>query len=88
MKYILTTIFLATSLFANYAYKGENSGKIDMHGGKGESLLTKKNNFSNMGINPLSNIGINKPTSPIKRIELIKKEKKNTEEKTDLKPKK
>lgn len=85
-KTIITTMILSTSLFANYAYTGENSGKIDMHGGKGESLLSNKNKFSNTGISPLSNIGIQKPTSPIKPIELIKKEKKKTEEKTDLKP--
>ena len=86
MKQIqMIILLLSTSLFANYAYTGENSGKIDMHGGKGDSLLTNKNKFSNTGISPLSNIGIKKPTSPMKPIELIKKEKKNTEEKTNLK---
>jgi len=87
MKQILMTILLlSTSLFANYAYTGENSGKIDMHGGKGDNLLTNKNKFSNIGINPLSNIGIKKPTAPNKPVELIEKKKKITEDKTDLKP--
>lgn len=36
---LIVTIFLANCLFANYTYTNENSGKIDMHGGKGEKLL-------------------------------------------------
>ena len=81
MKYILTiAIFLSTSLFANYAFTGENTGKIDMHGGKGDKLLPNNNGFSNKSISPLSNMGITKPASPlapktlIEEKETIKKE--------------
>lgn len=76
MKYILTiTIFLSSSLFANYAFTGENTGKIDMHGGKGDKLITNKNGFSNKSISPLSNMGIAKPTSPFAPKALIEEEK-------------
>ena len=87
MKYILTiAIFLSTSLFANYSFTGENTGKIDMHGGKGDKLLTNKNSFSNKGISPLSNMGINKPTSPLAPKALIE-EKKNIIKETTKKEK-
>lgn len=83
MKYILTiTILLSTSLFANYAFTGENTGKIDMHGGKGDKLLTNKNGFSNTKTSPLSNIGIKKPTMPKKPASLVKEEKKNIKKET------
>lgn len=57
MKYIIICmIFISTSLFANYAYTGQNSGKIDMHGGKSDNLTGKRgfssNNFS-LGNNTL-----------------------------------
>ena len=46
MKKILIVTFIFTNfLFANYNYTGENSGKIDMHGGKGENLLNKNNSL-------------------------------------------
>lgn len=61
---IITTIFLTNILFANYAYNGENSGKIDMHGGKKDALLKDKKGFSNSNLNSLGNIGINKPSAP------------------------
>ena len=96
MKRILfITIVFTSALFANYAYTEENSGKIDMHGGKGEKLLTNKSKFSNMGMNSLGNIGIKKPTMPTKPVDLIKEEKESikkeiskdtqTSKKTDLK---
>ncbi len=76
MKYILTiTIFLSSSLFANYAFTGENTGKIDMHGGKSDKLIINKNAFSTKNINPLSNMGIVKPTSPLASKVLIEEEK-------------
>ena len=47
MKYIfIATIFSISSLFANYAYTGQGSGKIDMHGGKSDKLTGSKG-FSN-----------------------------------------
>lgn len=76
MKYILAiTIFLSSSLFANYAFTGENTGKIDMHGGKGDKLIKNKNAFSNKNINPLSNMGIVKSKSPLASKVLIEEEK-------------
>ncbi len=73
MKYILIiAIFLSSSLFANYAFTGENTGKIDMHGGKGDSLINSKNKFSDKKFNSLSNIGITKPSMPNKPTTLIK----------------
>ena len=75
MKYILIiAIFLSPSLFANYAFTGENTGKIDMHGGKGDNLLKNKNGFSNKSISPLSNMGITKPISPLAPKALIEEE--------------
>jgi hypothetical protein len=82
MKYIiLIALFLSTSLYANYTFTGENAGKIDMHGGKGDSLIKGKNKFSNQKFNSLSNIGINKPSMPNKPTVLIKKEKDINEKK-------
>ena len=39
---LLICLFLTNILFANYSYTNKNSGKIDMHGGKGENLLNQK----------------------------------------------
>ena len=80
MQYILIiTIFLTSSLLANYAHTGKNSGKIDMHGGKKDNLLTNKNTFSNTNLNTLGgmgSIGINKPLMPKKPSTLIKEDTK------------
>ena len=35
---LIVTIFLTNILFANYNYTDQNSQKIDMHGGKTDSL--------------------------------------------------
>lgn len=43
---VLCLVLFSTSLFANYAYTGQNSGKIDMHGGKGDKL-SGSSSFSN-----------------------------------------
>ena len=76
MKYILIiTIFLSNFTYANYNYGNENYGKIDMHGGKGNSLLNTKNSFSNKSMSSLSNIGIKKPSTPLAPKPLIKKDK-------------
>ena len=92
-KTLLMTIILASALFADYSYTEGNSGKIDMHGGKGDKLLTNKSKFSNMGMNPLSNIGVKKPIMPTKPSNLVKEEKKmikkeavKTSDKIDLNP--
>jgi len=45
MKFFLIFIlFLSSLIFASYDYK--KSGKIDMHGGKGDSILNNQNTFS------------------------------------------
>lgn len=78
MKKLLIVTFIFTNfLFANYNYTGENSGKIDMHGGKGENLLNRDNSLSNKGLN---NIGISKPTPPKAPEKLIKEEQKEKKE--------
>lgn len=74
MKQLLIMIFLASSLFANYAYKGENSGKIDMHGGKSDKLINGSSKFSTPSIKPLGSIGLAKPKEPVKPQGLIKEE--------------
>ena len=61
-KYLLITVFLATSLFANYTYNGENSGKIDMHGGNTDKLI--KGNFSNKKFGLSQGLGMKKPIKP------------------------
>ncbi|MBL3520890.1 hypothetical protein H0A43_10415 [Arcobacter lanthieri] len=75
---LIVTIFLSNFLFANYNYAGENSGKIDMHGGKKDSLLNQKNSISN-----INQIGIMKPVVPTQPKEpenLIKEDTKNKKE--------
>jgi len=72
MKYILTiTIFLSSSLFANYAFTGENTGKIDMHGGKSDKLIINKNTFLSPNFSSLSDIKVSKPKAPTEPKELI-----------------
>ncbi len=52
---IFSLIFISSTLFANYAYTGENSGKIDMHGGKKDKLIgTSKFNESPFSLNDSS----------------------------------
>ncbi len=70
-RLLLVTIFFTGILFANYNYSDENSGKIDMHGGKSDSLVP-----SNFG-----NLNIQKPIAPIAPKQLIEKEEKKLEEK-------
>lgn len=72
----IVTIFLSNLLFANSIYNQNNSGKIDMHGGKEQKLLDEKNSLSNRD---LDKIGVIKPTLPNRPKEpnnLIKKEQK------------
>ncbi len=70
-RLLLVTIFFTGILFANYNYSDENSGKIDMHGGKSDKLVPQK----------LGNINISKPISPIAPKKLIEDEKKKEEKK-------
>ena len=80
-RLLLVTIFFTSILFANYNYTDENSGKIDMHGGKSEMLLNNKNSLSNTNFNNLGSIGINKPVVPTAPAQLIKEEIKKEEKK-------
>ena len=68
---LIVTIFLTNILFANSNYTEQNSGKIDMHGGKSDKLVPQK----------LGNINISKPISPIAPKKLIEDEKKKEEKK-------
>ncbi len=75
---LIVTIFLTNILFANYAFTNQNSGKIDMHGGKSENLLNQKNSLSNTNFN---DIGITKPIAPKAPNALIKENEKKEEKK-------
>ena len=68
---LLVTIFLMNILFANSTYTEQNSGKIDMHGGKTDSLSTTG----------FKNIDIKKPIAPNAPKKLIEDEKKKEEKK-------
>lgn len=75
MKFlILISLFLTNILFANYSYTNQNSGQIDMHGGKSDNLTG--------GLKSLGSI--KKPLAPIAPAPLIKQEEKTEkiEEKT------
>ena len=74
---LIVTTFLTNLLFANYSYTEQNSGNIDMHGGKSEKLIDKKNSLSNSNFN---SIGIIKPIAPIAPKQLIKDEKEEKKE--------
>lgn len=51
---LIISIFLINTLFANYNYSSQTSEKIDMHGGKSDSLSKSKSPLSNMNSNSLS----------------------------------
>ena len=68
---LIITIFISNLLFANYSYTGQNNGNIDMHSGKSEKLIDKKNSLSDSNFN---SIGIIKPVAPIAPKQLIKDE--------------
>ena len=86
MKILLfCSIFLTNILFANYAFTGQNSGQIDMHGGKSELLLNNNNSLSNTNFKGLGDIGISKPSAPIAPQTLIKEEIKKEEKKETTK---
>ncbi len=60
MKYIITsTILMVSIVFADYSYKNNTSGKIDMHGGKSDKLTTKSSSFSKNSFS-LGNMGLQK----------------------------
>lgn len=61
-SFLLITIFFTTSLLANYTYVGENSGKIDMHGGKSDKLIN--NGFKDTKFNSLKSLGTIEPVKP------------------------
>ncbi|MDD2895722.1 MAG: hypothetical protein PHG81_06825 [Aliarcobacter sp.] len=70
-RLLIVTISLTGILFANYNYTDDNAGKIDMHGGKSDTLVPSS--FGNMNIQ--------KPIAPIAPKQLIEKEEKKLEEK-------
>jgi hypothetical protein len=72
---LIVTIFLINILFADNTYSSENSGKIDMHGGKTDTL--SPTNFKNLDIK--------KPISPIAPKILIEDEKKKEDDKKETK---
>ena len=70
-RLLIDTIFFTNILFANSTYTGQNSGKIDMHGGKPDSIAPTS----------FKNIDIKKPIAPIAPKSLIEDEKKKEEKK-------
>ncbi len=74
---LMVTLILLNSIFAYEQSSNDNNGKIDMHGGKSESLINQKNSLSNKGIN---NLGIVKPIAPSIPETLIKEEKNDKKE--------
>lgn len=77
MKYLTIFLIFLNFAFANYNYTDENSGKIDMHGGKKASLIDSKNSLNSKDINQ---IGIVKPTLPKTPQNLIKDDEKSKKE--------
>ena len=79
MKILIFLTIGTLTLFANYDYSNPKMGKIDMHGGKKNSLFNK-NKFSSPNFTSLSDIKIAKPKAPKEPknliIEKIKKDKK------------
>jgi len=76
---LILTSLLMSSLLANYNYTNESSGKIDMHGGKSDSLLKNKSPFSNMNQNSLMD-KVKDKKEPTREIQ----EEKNLQELKDL----
>lgn len=74
-RLLIVTLFLTKFLFANYNYTDQNSGKIDMHGGKSDSL----------GGSSFGNMNIQKPIAPIAPKALIENEEKKLEKKKEEK---
>ena len=74
-RLLIVTIFLTNILFANSTYTEQTSGKIDMHGGKTDSLAPTG----------FKNIDIKKTKTPIAHKTLIEKKKKKEEKKEDKK---
>ena len=70
-RLLIVTIFLTNILFADSTYTEQTSGKIDMHGGKTDSITTSS----------FKNIDIKKPIAPIAPKSLIEDEKKKEEKK-------
>ena len=70
-RLLIFTIFLTNILFADSTYTEQTSGKIDMHGGKTDSITTSS----------FKNIDIKKPIAPIAPKSLIEDEKKKEEKK-------
>jgi len=82
MKQLALASLIASSLFANYAHQGENSGKIDMHGGKSDSLLNKKSNFSKGGFSLSNGMGLGNTQSPKNSKDTLQQTTKTNLEKT------
>ena len=72
---LIVSIFLTNILFANDNYINENSKKIDMHGGKTDTLAPTS----------FKNLDVKKPISPIAPRTLVEEDKKKEEKKEDKK---
>lgn len=52
---LLLTLFFSNILLADYNTANQNSGKIDMHGGKEDKLISKKNSLQDINLNNINN---------------------------------
>ena len=68
---LIVTIFLTNIFSAEYTYSNKNSTKIDMHGGKTDTLAPTS----------FKNLDVKKPISPIAPRTLVEEEKKKDDKK-------
>ena len=69
---LIVTIFLTNIFSAEYTYSNKNSTKIDMHGGKTDTLVPSTD---------FKNLDVKQPLSPLAPKTLIEDEKKKDEKK-------
>ena len=68
---LIVTIFLTNIFATEYTYSNKNSTKIDMHGGKTDTLAPTS----------FKNLDVKKPISPIAPRTLVEEEKKKDDKK-------
>ncbi len=72
---LIVTIFLTNIFATEYTYSNKNSTKIDMHGGKTDTLAPTS----------FKNLDVKKPISPIAPRTLVEEDKKKEEKKENKK---
>ena len=72
---LIITIFLTNIFATEYSYSNKNSTKIDMHGGKTDTLAPTS----------IKNLDVKQPLSPMAPKTLVEDEKKKEEKKENSK---